>query len=318
MPGAMSKPLLACPHGAGLKLHRGATFGEVSMLALQPRRPANRGFFATPASPALGYFTIGVPAKSALTCGRSPDWPDVRPFQGKNKSPPSGVSVRPPSKAGTIVQCSIGPKLGQASPGRGGARNSASRESYGLKPAQIENLVAAIQHAVAIGLPLTRFITVHWQSAGLSLAGMAKATGRLIDLLSKALKRHGYGSAWVWTHENGHGIGWHCHILAYVPAALVPRLTVLLRRWVPLITGKPYVTRSLHSTPIGGRLGLERSNPDLHRINLDTVGAYLLKQASPEAALQFALERLQTGGLIIGKRCGASQNICRKARKAKG
>jgi len=33
-----------------------------------------------------------------------------------------------------------------------------------------------------------------------------------------------------------------------------------------------------------------------------------------EAASQFALERLEAGGRIIGKRCGTSQNIGAKAR----
>jgi len=36
-----------------------------------------------------------------------------------------------------------------------------------------------------------------------------------------------------------------------------------------------------------------------------------------EAASQFGLERLEPGGRIIGKRCGTSQNIGAKARKAK-
>ena len=34
--------------------------------------------------------------------------------------------------------------------------------------------------------------TVHWQAAGLSLDAMAKATSRFIDLLTRALTRHGH------------------------------------------------------------------------------------------------------------------------------
>ncbi len=73
----------------------------------------------------------------------------------------------------------------------------------------------------------------------------------------------------------------------------------------------------IHSKPIGGRLGLETGNPALHAINLQTALAYVLKGASPEAASQFALKRLEPGGRVIGKRCGTSQNIGAKARKAK-
>jgi hypothetical protein len=64
-------------------------------------------------------------------------------------------------------------------------------------------------------------------------------------------------------------------------------------------------------------LGLEAGNPELHAINLDAVLTYVLKGASPDAASQFGLERLESGGRIIGKRCGTSQNIGAKARKAK-
>lgn len=73
----------------------------------------------------------------------------------------------------------------------------------------------------------------------------------------------------------------------------------------------------IHSRPIGGRLGLELGNPDLHAVNLEVALAYILKGANSEAASRYALDRLQPGGRVIGKRCGTSQNIGAKARKAK-
>ncbi|WP_190276447.1 hypothetical protein [Tsuneonella flava] len=97
-------------------------------------------------------------------------------------------------------------------------RNRADRESHALKPAQIANLKAAERHAEKIGLPFTRMISIHWQAAGVPVAGMAKATYRYADLLTKALARHGSRMAWLWTHENvpgnGHDKGGHCHLLA--------------------------------------------------------------------------------------------------------
>ena len=150
---------------------------------------------------------------------------------------------------------------------------------------------------------------------------MAKATYRFTDLLTKALARHGSRTAWLWTHENvpgnGHDKGGHCHLLAHVPAALVPVVTALQRGWLRRITGQPYRARVIHSKPIGRRLGLETGNPDLHAVNLEAALAYVLKGASPDAASKFGLERLEPGGRIIGKRCGTSQNIGAKARKAK-
>ena len=205
--------------------------------------------------------------------------------------------------------------------GRGGARNRADRESHALTAAQIGNLKAAEHHAEKIGLPFTRMISIHWQAAGVPLAGMAKVTYRFTDLLTKALARHGSATAWLWTHENapgnGHDKGGHCHLLAHVPADLVPIVTALQRGWLRRITGQPYRARVIHSKPIGGRLGLEAGNPDLHAVNMEAALAYVLKGASPEAASQFSLERLEPGGRVIGKRCSTSQNIGAKARKAK-
>ena len=201
---------------------------------------------------------------------------------------------------------------------KGGARNRADRESHGLTPAQIANLSAAAGHAAAIGVPLNRMLTIHWGAAGVPLDGMAAATGRFTDLLAKAIARHGSRTAWAWVHENGPKKGWHLHLLAHVPAALVSRMTGLQRGWLRRITGKPYRARVIHSKPIGGRLGLEGGNPELQAVNLAIARDYILKGASPLAAAQFGLERLEPGGRIIGKRCGTSQNIGAKARKAKG
>lgn len=262
---AMPRPDTA-RHGSDLKLHRKATFGEVSIAPLQPRTPASPPLARTGTALAISNTTLGVAALSA------------------------------------------------SSPGRGGARNHADRESHELTPAHVANLKAAERHAEKIGLPVTRMFTIHWEASGIPLAGMARATGRFTDLMTKALRRHGSGSAWLWTHEGGDGKGGHCHLLAHVPARLVPVVNGLQRGWLRRITGKRYRARVIHSKPIGGRLGLEAGNPELHAINLAAALAYILKGASPEAASQFGLQRLEQGGLVIGKRCGTSQNIGAKVR----
>jgi hypothetical protein len=202
--------------------------------------------------------------------------------------------------------------------GRGGARNRRDRESFELTSAQIANLKAAERHAQLIGLPFTRMISIHWEAAEVPLSGMVRCTGRFTDLMTKALARHGSKTTWLWTHENGERKGGHCHLLAHVPAHLVPLLTGLQKRWLRRITGKPYRARVIHSKPVGGRLGLEAGNPDLLAVNSEAALAYILKGASPEAASASGLERLQAGGRIIGKRCGTSQNIGAAARKRKG
>lgn len=201
-----------------------------------------------------------------------------------------------------------------------GARNRADRQSDALTAVQICNLMAAERHAHKIGLPFTRMITIHWQAAGLSLEDMVRATGRFIDLMTKTLARHGSKTTWLFVHENaagnGHEKGGHVHLLAHVPAVLVSVMKKLQMRWLKQITGQPYRAKVIRSRPIGGRLGLEASNPELHLANAQTALAYILKGACPAIAPQFGLLRLQAGGRVIGKRIGTSQNIGAKARAA--
>lgn len=203
-----------------------------------------------------------------------------------------------------------------SSTGRGGARNRADRESYELTPAQIANLKAAERHAASIGLPFTRMITIHWEAAEVPLAGMAGATGRFTDLMGKALARHGSRTAWLWTHENCGPKGGHCHLLAHVPADLMPVIANLQRGWLRRITDRPYRKRVIYSTPIGGRLGLEVSNPQLHAVNLAVAFGYLCKGAPQEVLDEACIDRThQPGGRVIGRRCSTSQNIGAKARQ---
>ncbi|WP_373084900.1 hypothetical protein [Sneathiella sp.] len=202
------------------------------------------------------------------------------------------------------------------STGRGGARNRSDRVSHALTAAQIVSLKAAESHAAAIGLPFTRMITMHWQAAGLPLEAMASATGRFTDLMTKAMSRHGSRTTWLWVHENGDNKGGHCHLLAHVPAEHVKRLSALQMGWLRRITGNAYRARVICSRPIGGRLGLEVGNPELHAVNLRAAFGYICKGASQSVLDTNGIDRRhEPGGRIIGKRCGTSQNISAKARR---
>lgn len=201
-------------------------------------------------------------------------------------------------------------------PRRGGAHNSAARQSHALSSGQIANLIAAEAHAAKIGLPFNRMITIHWEAAGVPLEGMAQATGRFIDLLTKAISRHGGRTAWLWVHEGGEHKGGHCHLLTHVPTNLVPKISKLQRGWLRRITRRPYKANVIHSRPIGGRLGLEDSNPELLARNRQEVLGYVIKGAGTEAVSVFGLSRSEPGGLIVGKRCGTSQNIGLNARNS--
>lgn len=236
-------------------------------------------------------------------------------------SKPKRPTILPFAETGTAPAINYA-KLGvpanlPCSSGRGGARNSASRESDALTNAQIANLSSAERHAAAIGLPFNRMVTIHWNAAGVPLVGMAKATGRFLDLISKTIVRHDKRTAWLWVHENGDHKGWHCHLLVHVPADLVMRVAGLQKRWLRTITGKPYRASVICSKPIGGRLGLEVGNPELHAINLAVAFGYLCKGAPQSILDRHGIDRQhEAGGRIIGKRCGTSQNLSLKARLA--
>ncbi len=251
-----SKSANIAKHGASLKLHRGATFGEVSNARplTENRRIATLADNGT--HHAIRYLNQSEAANSA------------------------------PAK------------------GRGGARNRADRQSIALTRAQEANLRAAERHSGAIGLPLTRMITIHWKAAGVPLESMAEATGAFVDKLTKWLGRRGTRTAWVWVHENAGGKCWHCHLLIYIPSGCVLGLPAAQKRWLRQITGRPYAAKTIRSAPIGGRIGLERTNPALHQINCEAALEYILKGGS----------RDKPQGLILGKRCSTSQNIGKKAR----
>lgn len=201
-------------------------------------------------------------------------------------------------------------------PGRGGARNRRDRPSYALKAGQFVNLSASEGHSRVIGLPFTRMITIHWKAAGVPLEGMAAASGAYIGYLTKWLARRGHRIAWLWVHENAGDKGWHCHILASIPAELVQPLVGAQLRWLRAITGRPYRAKVIRSDPIGGRLRLETGNPALHLANARAALAYICKGASQPLLDAAGLDRQhEPQGLIIGKRCGVSQNIGAKARR---
>lgn len=193
--------------------------------------------------------------------------------------------------------------------GAGGARNRADRESAGLKDCQVTNLVEAARMAHSIGLPLNRFITVHWEATGLSLDHMVRATGRFVDLLTKWLRRRGHRTAWIWVHENGNDVGGHCHLLVNVPPHCVGELVAVQKSWLRRISGRPYRPKTIRSIPVGRRLGLETSNPALFCVNHDELVEYVSKGAKNATS-----RWRQPGGRVVGKRCGTSQNIGAKAR----
>jgi hypothetical protein len=161
-------------------------------------------------------------------------------------------------------------------------------------------------------MAFNRHLTIHWQQAGIPEERAAWATGRFLKLAGDWIAKRGGKFAWAWVRENGDTKGSHVHILLYLPA--LTGIGNMQRRWLRSITGQPYSARTIKTARIGGTANAARSAPAAYQANLAEVVGYVLKGASPAAANDLGLERLDAGGRITGKRAATSQNIGRAAR----
>lgn len=190
----------------------------------------------------------------------------------------------------------------------GGARNSASRTSESIPLDNAKMLIAAAQTAIMLGLPFTRHITVHWETAGIRDAQAGAATTAFLKYLREWLRG---ATAYLWARENGEGKGSHLHILAHIPDGR-QMSGAQSRRWIMQVSGQPYRAGTIRTVRIRGD-----SDPAgrVYAANLQTVLVYVLKGTDPPAAAALGF-RHKAGGRIIGKRCGTSRNIGTSAQEA--
>lgn len=199
--------------------------------------------------------------------------------------------------------------------GWGGARNRADRVSSQLTLRQCQELIAAADHAEALGLRFNRHWTVHYERAGIDDARAAAFIGRLTKLVREYSRRHGEGFAAIWVREGGKRKGGHVHFLMHFPAALC--LKGRTRRWIRYAGGTCRQGVSFVRA-VAGRVSAAESGGEHYAHNLRAVREYLLKGASKEACEALRLERGPIDqGRIIGKRCGATENIGPARRAAK-
>jgi len=196
---------------------------------------------------------------------------------------------------------------------RGGPRNRAGRVSDDLTTAQAGGLIAAMAFAERIGLPLSRFTTVHWESAG--VGDEVRATGRFLKTLGEAARRRGYPFAYFWTRENGPGKGGHLHLLWHGPADW-PDLERCLRKAMKAAGVTRRVARVRRTYSVGRSLRAAMVDNPAFLTNLAAVQGYIIKGASEAARMTLKLERAGAGGRVIGKRCGVSENLQPAARRA--
>lgn len=208
-----------------------------------------------------------------------------------------------------ILSCSL---VRARSNGWGGARNHADRLSECLTQVQCEKLVAAALHAERIGLAFNRHWTVHSEKAGIQPHDGQAFVGRLLRSASREAKRAGGQVAAIWVRENGDGKGEHVHVLMHLPPGLDLRNKT--RRWI-VAAGGTYRRNVSYVRQIGGPLKRFDPTSEHYQANADAVIGYLLKGADEAAASAFGLSDWGQFGWIIGKRCGATENIGKAARE---
>ena len=200
---------------------------------------------------------------------------------------------------------------GSAQPHRKGRRSTA------LRAKDCENLILAAEHAIQIGKPLNRMLTVHFDKAGIS--DSVKATGQLLKLMGDWLRCNNTGITAVWVREAGPQKGEHAHILLSIPPPILGSFTRMQRGWFKKI-GATWKRGVYLSRPIGGshKLAFSEASRDLYKQALTGALHYLLKGADVQARLAYGIGKRGDGGELWGKRCSTTENIGRTARLRSG
>ncbi|MFC4442179.1 hypothetical protein [Caulobacter henricii] len=196
-------------------------------------------------------------------------------------------------------------------PGRGGARNTASRRTIALSESDARKVLEASNHAELTGLPFNAFKTIHWERAGVT--DDLAATGRFLKLAGDWIRSRGGQFGWAWTREGGPAKGNHVHIVFHLPPELARDFHRRQRGWLKAC-GARWRSKVVLTRRIGRNLRQALAGGEDYRVNLGEVLDYILKGADRSARERLGIERDEPGGVVIGKRCGISQNLGPAAR----
>lgn len=194
----------------------------------------------------------------------------------------------------------------------GGARNNGKKPRWNLSLQNCLDLIAAGDFAEVSGLRFNRHWTVHYEKAGIAEHDATRFIGHLLKLAGDYARRHGGQLAAIWVREGGEGKGGHVHILIHLSPGLT--LKGRTRRWVRLAGGW-CIAKVSRVCPIGGRVAAADANSEHYRHNASVVRKYVLKNAEDSAAEILGLTLKGQSGLVVGKRCGWTQNIGRTGQR---
>lgn len=189
----------------------------------------------------------------------------------------------------------------------GGERNRKDRVTTALKQEHAEGILRAIAVAELKGMPLNRFWTVNFQWAGIDDSDGVTFIGKLLALCHRYARAREGSFAAVWVREIGAKNGAHVHIALHFPFGW--KLSGHLpRKWIKA-AGGTYRTKVSKMEAIGGSLICAETNPGHYWANAEAVANYMVKGSTDAVADELGLERRKSGGRVIGKRWGRTQNL---------
>ena len=167
---------------------------------------------------------------------------------------------------------------------------------------QATNIIEAVDHARAIGLPLVAHATIHWSGTVAFDDPDGKLFAKVREGFHKWLLRRGHwgGLTCVWCREcKAHTDIVHCHLLFHLP--------VEYRTGARFLQTEAALFR-LVGRHGGGILGEFAVKLIIHP---DPDGLYLIKGGDRRVWDHFNIRKewRKSQGIVHGKRCGTTENI---------
>jgi len=186
------------------------------------------------------------------------------------------------------------------------------KPNHFITEAEALRIINAVGNTFRIGAPLTEYIVIHWERAGVK-SRVQESNIAFLKRAGEWLRRRSVPVAYVWTLENpmvserSFG-GLHINIMIHVPELLRGDFQHHCRTWIALVGGVP--KRGVFwRGPVPNEWTAD--SYDYLRRGVVRLLRYVLKGLEPKLHDAFYIEprhRLPQG-VIFGKRCGCSESI---------
>ncbi|WP_156874159.1 hypothetical protein [Sphingorhabdus lutea] len=183
----------------------------------------------------------------------------------------------------------------------------------------VETILGAALFSKYLGLELNRSITIHFGKLGIDDCKAGKVLTAWLKSLGDYISKNGKILTCVWVRENGQYVddkgivkGSHVHILAHIPNECLQGVKQRQGKWLSKAAGARLTAGTIFGRKVKGASshnGLE----GLYEANSGNVIRYIIKGVDSGLAAKMGLVKVKDGGRVIGKRCGTTQNIGRKA-----